>query len=35
MSSFESCLCSSLVLFLGIDLGMFASEMLLDLKLDR
>lgn len=34
-SSFESCTCSSLVLFLGISLGMFASEMLLDLKLDR
>ena len=34
-SSFESCLCSSLVLSLGIGLGMFASEMLLDLKLDR
>lgn len=35
ISSFANCLCSSLVLFLGIDLGMFATEMLPDLKLDR
>jgi len=35
MSSSESCMCSSLVLFLGIRLGTFAAEVLLDFKLDR